>query len=162
MPCLAAEVRFLHYTFLSGHRLAGSILHTEQQFSFVHRQSTDHRKSTIDNRQTIKKWKNCLSNQSLHLVVSTSKKTFQQQNKKTYSCFFVLLFSTCTHTNNNFLLLYLQTKTKLPYYLLASRTQSGYLLQVSDQKYKLYISFRYKTTTNIIFLKASILILFLF
>ncbi len=48
MPCLAAEVRFLHYTFLSGHRLAGSILHTEQQFSFVHRQSTDHRQSTID------------------------------------------------------------------------------------------------------------------
>jgi hypothetical protein len=57
MPCLAAEVRFLHYTFLSGHRLAGSILHTEQQFSFVHRQSTDHRQtidrqSKIDNRQS--------------------------------------------------------------------------------------------------------------
>jgi hypothetical protein len=51
MPCLAAEVRFLHYTFLSGHRLAGSILHTEQQFSFVHRQSTDNRQ-TIENRQS--------------------------------------------------------------------------------------------------------------
>lgn len=51
MPCLTAEVRFLHYTFLSGHRLAGSILHTEQQFSFVHRQSTDNRQ-TIENRQS--------------------------------------------------------------------------------------------------------------
>ena len=49
--------------------------------------------SYTDNGQT---FFNCLSNQSLHLVVSTSKKTFQQQNKKTYSCFFVLLFSTCT------------------------------------------------------------------
>jgi hypothetical protein len=168
MPCLAAEVRFLHF-FLCVRTSDRGFDPPHGTTIFIRTQTIDrqstHNRHTIQTIQKFKHSKIAFQINPCILLLSAPRKRLSNNRTRKHTlaslCFYFQLVHIPITTS-----FFFTFKPKQSFHIICLHLEkgvdSGYLLQVSDQKYKSYISFRYKTTTNIIFLKASILILFLF